>query len=278
MAAELWELKGCPAIRRWTLTRPLRSLQQWSRRPRRTLALHPSLHLRPERGEHEHFRSESGCRISPRIPVWITTWTKPRCTYAWCSCWTSPTTASRSSSWNGRAHANGGNSCDGCSWGGKGWEIGGFSLRSSDWLFQDGYSAYGKPTLHQPGMKRNFLLVLNVGNGWVAWGCWDYEIDSYCGSFPHSLLSTSKFWTPFNLFLHFEFLCSHSPSSSRAIMPFSGTLPSFFEQTRPPKNKAWWDMFYYGTAVPVASSLTPPKLQSMQSSQQSHPPNIEHTP
>ena len=61
-------------------------------------------------------------------------------------------------------------------------------------------------------------------------------------------------------------------------MPFSGTLPSFFEQTRPPKNKAWWDMFYYGTAVPVASSLTSPKLQSMQSSQQSHPPNIEHTP
>jgi hypothetical protein len=37
------------------------------------------------------------------------------------------------------------------------------------------------------------LLVLNVGNGWVAGGCWDYEIDSSCGSFPHSLLSTSKF-------------------------------------------------------------------------------------
>jgi hypothetical protein len=29
--------------------------------------------------------------------------------------------------------------------------------------------------------KRNneiILLVLNVGNGWVAGGCWDHEIDS----------------------------------------------------------------------------------------------------
>ena len=34
------------------------------------------------------------------------------------------------------------------------------------------------------------LLVLNVGNGW-EWGK-GIIIDSYCGSFPHSLLSTSK--------------------------------------------------------------------------------------
>ena len=33
-----------------------------------------------------------------------------------------------------------------------------------------------------------FLLVLNVGNGWVAGGCWDAKIDSDYGSFPkHSL-------------------------------------------------------------------------------------------
>ena len=30
------------------------------------------------------------------------------------------------------------------------------------------------------------LLVLNVGNGWVAGGCWDD--DWYCGSFPKILL------------------------------------------------------------------------------------------
>ena len=28
------------------------------------------------------------------------------------------------------------------------------------------------------------LLVLNVGNGWVAGGCWEYYSYSYCGSFP----------------------------------------------------------------------------------------------
>ena len=35
-----------------------------------------------------------------------------------------------------------------------------------------------------------FLLVLNVGNVW-EWGN-GININSYCGSFPHSLLSTSK--------------------------------------------------------------------------------------
>jgi hypothetical protein len=30
------------------------------------------------------------------------------------------------------------------------------------------------------------LLVLNVGNGWVAGGCWDDDITSDYGSFPHS--------------------------------------------------------------------------------------------
>ena len=30
-----------------------------------------------------------------------------------------------------------------------------------------------------------FLLVLNVGNGWVAGGCWDAKIDSDYGSFPN---------------------------------------------------------------------------------------------
>ena len=29
-----------------------------------------------------------------------------------------------------------------------------------------------------PNMWKNNLVVLNVGNGWVAGGCWDYEIDS----------------------------------------------------------------------------------------------------
>ena len=36
------------------------------------------------------------------------------------------------------------------------------------------------------------LLVRNVGNGW-EWGN-GIIVDSYCGSFPHSLLSTSKFF------------------------------------------------------------------------------------
>ena len=38
---------------------------------------------------------------------------------------------------------------------------------------------------------RIFLLVLNAGNGW-EWGN-GTMISSYYGSFPHSLLSTSKF-------------------------------------------------------------------------------------
>ena len=29
-----------------------------------------------------------------------------------------------------------------------------------------------------PNIWKNDLVVLNVGNGWVAGGCWDYEIDS----------------------------------------------------------------------------------------------------
>ena len=36
-----------------------------------------------------------------------------------------------------------------------------------------------------------FLLVLSTE--WMGMGEWDYFY-SYCGSFPHSLLSTSKFF------------------------------------------------------------------------------------
>ena len=37
----------------------------------------------------------------------------------------------------------------------------------------------------------NYLLVLNVGNGAIEWGN-GMIVRSYCRSFPHSLLSTSK--------------------------------------------------------------------------------------
>ena len=39
--------------------------------------------------------------------------------------------------------------------------------------------------------KIQYLMVLNVGNGW-EWGNGMIIDHSYCGSFPHSLLSTSK--------------------------------------------------------------------------------------
>ena len=51
-------------------------------------------------------------------------------------------------------------------------------------------SFFGSGWWDQSGWWFQDLLVLNVGNGW-EWGN-GIIINSYCGSFPHSLLSTNK--------------------------------------------------------------------------------------
>ena len=62
------------------------------------------------------------------------------------------------------------------------------------WKFTRGDTFWLSQTW-QVGRIANYLLVLNVGNGW-EWGN-GMIIDSYSGSFPHSLLSTSKIMDEF---------------------------------------------------------------------------------
>ena len=59
----------------------------------------------------------------------------------------------------------------------------------------------GNSIFHSTGMIFSstfhyFLSVLNVGNGW-GMGVAGIIINSYCGSFPPSLLSTSKVMVKF---------------------------------------------------------------------------------
>ena len=61
-------------------------------------------------------------------------------------------------------------------------------------VIQPGHSGHFSPVATESGSCANLFFLLVLSREWMAMGEWDdYFITSDYGSFPHSLLSTSKF-------------------------------------------------------------------------------------